>query len=187
VIGDRWGVTAAEVTRRYPCDDLAPGAGLQLWRGITVRASPRDVWPWVGQIRIAPYSYDWIDNLGRRSPHELRGLPEPVPGEHFTTAFGGHRLGRIVAVTPGEQLTGRIMGAVMSYVLVAETRGTRLLLKVIAAGGRVRGPLLSVGDLVMARRQLLNLGRLAERTAVISSAAAGTRPEKRPPGDESES
>ncbi len=187
MIGDRWGVTAAEVTRRYPCDDLVPGAGLQLWRGITVRAAPRDVWPWVGQIRIAPYSYDWIDNLGRRSPHELRGLPDPLPGEHFTTAFGGRRLGRIVAVTPGEHLTGRIMGAVMSYVLVAESQDTRLLLKVVATGGRVRGPLLSVGDLVMARRQLLNLGRLAEQTAATSSVVAGASLEMRPPDGESES
>jgi hypothetical protein len=183
VIGDRWGVTAAEVARRYPCDEVVSEPGLQLWRGITVRAGPREVWPWVAQIRIAPYSYDWIDNLGCPSPHELRGLPEPVPGEHFTTAFGGRRFGRIVAVTPGEHLTGRIMGAVMSYVLVPESEGTRLLLKIVAAGGPVRGPLLSVGDLIMARRQLLNLGRLAEQTAPTSS-VAGTMPTKRPPHDQ---
>jgi len=188
MIGDRWGVTAAEVARRYPCDDLVSVPGLQLWRGITVRAASRDLWPWVGQIRIAPYSYDWIDNLGRPSPRELRGLPDPVPGEHFTTAFGGRRLGRIVAVTPGEQLTGCIMGAVMSYVLVPESGGTRLLLKIVAAGGPVRGPLLSMGDLVMARRQLLNLGRLAEETATAtSSAGARSMPETRPPDDESRS
>jgi hypothetical protein len=64
VIGDRWGVTQAEIARRYPCDDFVPDPVLQAWRGVTVRASPEYVWPWVTQIRLAPYSYDWIDNLG---------------------------------------------------------------------------------------------------------------------------
>lgn len=134
---------------------------------MTVRARPEHVWPWVAQIRLAPYSYDWIDNLGRRSPQDLRGLPEPVAGESFTTALGGRRFGRIVAVKSGEHLTGTIMGAVMSYVLIPVHDGveTRLLLKVVTAGGRVVAPLLSVGDLIMARRQLLNLAALAERTA----------------------
>ena len=161
VIGDRWGVTDAEVARRYPCDDLVGTPVLQAWRGVGVEAGPDEVWPWIGQIRLAPYSYDWIDNLGRRSPQELRNLPEPVAGEPFTTA-GRRQLGRILSVTPGEQLTGRIMGAVMSYVLVPDGGYTRLLLKVVTGGGRLIAPFASVGDLVMARRQLLNLKRLAE-------------------------
>jgi len=167
VIGDRWGVTRAETTRRYPCDDLVPDPVLQAWRGVTVRARPEHVWPWVGQIRLAPYSYDWIDNLGRRSPQNLLGMPEPVVGESFTTALGGRRFGRIVAVESGKHLTGTIMGAVMSYRLdpVDDGLQTRLLLKVVTAGGRTIAPLLSVGDLIMARKQLLNLAALAERTA----------------------
>ena len=55
-------------------------------------------------------------------PQHLYPLPEPTPGEHFTTALGGQRVGEIVAVLPGEQLTARIMGAVMSYVLVRQDR-----------------------------------------------------------------
>ncbi len=167
MIGDRWGVTDAEVTRRYPCDDLVPAPVLQAWRGVTVRVEPENVWRWVAQIRLAPYSYDWIDNLGRQSPRRLSPLPEPALGEHFTTALGGRRFGKIVAVVPGEQLTGRIMGAVMSYVLVREDLSTRLLLKIVMAQGRLVAPWVAVGDLVMARRQLLNLARLAEQTSPI--------------------
>ena len=167
VIGDRWGVTEAEITRRYPCDDLVPAPVLQAWRGVTVRAEPEIVWRWVTQIRLAPYSYDWIDDLGRRSPRYLRPLPEPAPGEYFTTALGGRRFGKIVAVVPGEHLTARIMGAVMSYVVVREDLTTRLLLKIVMAQVRLTAPLLAVGDLVMARRQLLNLARLAEQTSPI--------------------
>ncbi len=167
MIGDRWGVTQAEIMRRYPCDDLVPDPVLQAWRGVTVRATPERVWPWVGQIRLAPYSYDWIDNLGRRSPQELRGLPEPAVGESFTAALGGRRLGRIIAVESGKHLTATIMGAVMSYLLVPVHDGlqTRLLLKIVTARGRALAPLLSIGDLIMARRQLLNLAALAERSA----------------------
>lgn len=162
MIGDRWGVTDAETRLRYPCDDVVPRPVLQAWRGVTVDAPPEQVWPWIAQIRLAPYSYDWIDNLGRRSPQELRGLPDPVPGEPFSRS-GGRPLGRILSVTPGQQLTARIMGGVMSYVLVPGDRSTRLLLKVVTGGGRVLAPFVSVGDLVMARRQLLNLKALAER------------------------
>jgi hypothetical protein len=175
VIGDRWGVTDAEVARRDPCDDVVRTPAFEAWRGVTVRAPASHVWPWVAQIRLAPYAYDWIDNLGRRSPRELRGLPEPRVGEPFSAAFGGRPAGRILSVEPGVQLTGLIMGTVMSYVLVPSPSpspspagghggggATRLLLKLAAPGRRAVTPLLCVGDLVMARRQLRTLARLAE-------------------------
>jgi hypothetical protein len=163
MLGDRWGVADSEATRSYPCDDFVVSPVLQAWRGVRVEAPAAAVWPWVGQVRLAPYSYDWIDNLGRRSPRHLVGLPEPRVGEAFTTA-GGRKLGRIVSVDPGRQLTGTIMGAFMSYVLVPEEHDTtRLLLKVVMRTTRWTAPVLSVGDLVMARRQLLNLKQLAER------------------------
>jgi hypothetical protein len=164
VLGDRWGVSDAEVARRYPCDDLVPAPAVAAWRGISVDAAPEVVWRWLIQIRLAPYSYDWIDNLGRTSPRQLQGLSDPVVGDRFTAAFGV-RVGRVLAVDPGEQLTGEILGAVMSYVLVPDGHGTRLLLKLAMRGGRMVAPLLSLGDLVMARRQLRNFAALAEASA----------------------
>ncbi|MBO0854158.1 MAG: polyketide cyclase [Nocardia sp.] len=120
------------------------------------------VWPWVTQVTIAPYSYDWIDNLGRRSPPALMDLPEPRVGQPFTTA-AGRRLGRIVSVTAGRELTGTIMGAYMSYVLVPQDQyTTRLLLKVVMDTNRPVALAVSLGDLIMARRQLLNWKHLAE-------------------------
>ncbi|MET8152663.1 polyketide cyclase [Actinoplanes sp. NPDC049668] len=163
MIGDRWGVTDDEMLRHYPCDEFVGAPALQAWRGVHVAAPTATVWPWVVQVRIAPYSYDWIDNLGRRSPRRIMGLPEPEVGEAFTSS-GGRKLGRIVSLDPGKQLTGTIMGAFMSYVLVPQERNTtRLLLKVVMQTNRWAAPALSVGDLVMARRQLLNLKQLAER------------------------
>ncbi|WP_202878762.1 hypothetical protein [Ornithinimicrobium ciconiae] len=114
-------------------------------------------------MRLAPYSYDWIDNLGRRSPRTLLDLPEPTVGERYTTA-GRREMGRIVSLEPQRQLTGTILGAFMSYLLVpGGHQTTRLLLKVVMNPSRVLAPALSVGDLVMARRQLLNFKELAEQ------------------------
>jgi hypothetical protein len=163
MIGDRWGVSQGETLRSYPCDEFVASPTMQAWRGVRVEAPAEAVWPWVAQVRLAPYSYDWIDNRGRRSPQDLVGLPEPEVGDRFTTA-GGRELGRIVSVDPGKQLTGTIMGAFMSYVLVPQEHDvTRLLLKVVMRTARWATLGLSVGDLIMARRQLLNFKQLAER------------------------
>jgi len=163
MIGDRWGVSASEILRAYPCDDCVASPTLQAWRGVSVAAPAEAVWAWVAQVRLAPYSYDWIDNLGRRSPREIAHLPEPQVGDTFT-AVGGRELGRIVSVDPGKQLTGAIMGAFMSYVLVPQKpETTRLLLKVVMRTTRLGALGLSIGDLIMARRQLLNFKHLAER------------------------
>ena len=109
-------------------------------------------------------SYPCDDFVASPTMQAWRGcLPEPEVGERFTTA-GGRELGRIVSVEPGKQLTGTIMGAFMSYVLVPREHDvTRLLLKVVMRTTRWAAVGLSVGDLIMARRQLLNLKQLAER------------------------
>jgi hypothetical protein len=99
MIGDRWGVSQSETLRSYPCDEFVAPPAMQAWRGVRVEAPAEAVWPWVAQVRLAPYSYDWIDNRGRRSPRDLAGLPEPEVGDRFTTA-GGRELGRIVSVDP---------------------------------------------------------------------------------------
>jgi hypothetical protein len=161
MIADRWGVTNAEVQQHYPCDDVWSSPAGELWRGDTVEGPPERVWPWVRQIRIAPYSYDWLDNLGRRSPQTIQDLPDPKPGDNFSTAASGP-IGRVLTAEPGYQLTATIMGCLMSYVLVPQGEHTRLLLKVLLPRTGPLAALLSIGDLVMARRQLLNLKRLAE-------------------------
>jgi hypothetical protein len=165
VIGDRWGVSADEVRLRYPCDDLVPSPAVELWRGVTVHAPARAVWPWVRQLRVAPYSYDWVDNAGHRSPTTLRDLPDPRPGDRFSTVAGRFAVGRVVATEPGRHLTASVMGALMSYLLVPDGDDTRLLLKVVLPEHRWYGSALAVGDWPMARRQLLTLKRLAESEA----------------------
>lgn len=163
MIGSHWGVTPAEVAREYPCDTYVPLDAVQLWRGVTVNAPAAAVWPWLRQLQVAPYSYDWLDNLGHSSPREVQTLPEPQPGEPFSRLAGRFPVGRVLLVQPGSQLTAEIMDAVMSYVLSPEGASTRLLLKVVLDRALWYATPLAVGDWVMARRQLLNLKGLAER------------------------
>lgn len=161
-MGQRWGVTDAEVARHYPCDDLVPNAPVQLWRAVTVHADAPTVWRWLRQVQLAPYSYDWIDNLGRQSPRQLRELADPSAGQHFTMTAGRWKVGRTLAVEPGVHLTASILGAVMSYVLVPERGATRLLLKIVLPEKRWYSTPLALGDWPMARKQLMTLKRLAE-------------------------
>lgn len=163
MIGDRWGVTDEETKSSYPCDRFAPNPTVQAWRAVTIEASTSVVWSWLIQVRLAPYSYDLIDNLGRRSPRELLHLDDPEIGDPFSSS-GGRPLGRIVALVHEEHLTGQIIGATMTYRLHdLGDAGTRLVLKVVGEYPRPLAPLLSVGDLVMARQQLLNFKKYAEQ------------------------
>ena len=77
MLADRWGVTDEETRRHYPCDDFVNAPALEAWRAVDIAAAADVVWPWVTQLRVAPYSYDWIDNLGRRSPHTSWTCPNP--------------------------------------------------------------------------------------------------------------
>ena len=161
MIGDRWGVSDEETRRAYGCDAFVDHPTLEAWRGLTVSARPAGVWARLRQVRLAPYSYDLIDNLGRQSPSALQELQDPSVGDPFTRAFGRDQ-GEVVAVEPGRELTARIMGAYMSYLVLPDGPRTRLLLKVVAKTSPWLAPAASVGDLVMARKQLLNLKALAE-------------------------
>ena len=161
MIGDRWGVTDDETRRHYGCDDFVSRPTLEAWRGVTVDAAPATLWARLRQVRLAPYSYDILDNLGRRSPRERREVPEPAVGDPFTHALGRDR-GRILAIVPGRELTATIMGAHLSYAALPGEGATRLVLKVVARTPPWLAPALSLGDLVMARKQLLTLKALAE-------------------------
>lgn len=161
MIGDRWGVSDAETRLEFPCDDFVETPTMVAWRGVSIDAPADVVWARLKQVRLAPYSYDLVDNLGRRSPAQRLDLPDPRVGDPFTRAFGRDQ-GTVVSVDPGRHLTAEIMGAHMSYVVVPRPHDTRLLLKVVARTSPWLAPALSLGDLVMARKQLLRLADLAE-------------------------
>lgn len=166
-----WGSTATERGEAYPCDGLVEDPRATVFRAIDVGAPQEVVFRWLCQLRVAPYSYDKLDNFGRRSPQELTpGLEHLAIGQRVATIF------RLVGFETGRSLTifhrGPVFGEVAcTYRASGVAPGrSRIVVKLIWSPRRaplawLLQPLLPPGDLVMMRRQLLNLKQLAERTS----------------------
>jgi hypothetical protein len=172
-----WGSTAAERSASYPCEGFVRGAGLEVYRAIDISAPPGTVFRWLCQLRAAPYSYDLLDNLGRRSPRELTpGLEELEVGQRVMTIF------HLASFEPGRHLTivcdgiGRkLLGNVSStYTVLPTAAGSRLVLKLVAVPpfgglfGAAYRRVMPWFDLLMMRKQFLTLKRLAEETAAAA-------------------
>lgn len=171
---DLWGVTADEVAREYPADALIPD-GHRVLRGVPCAAESTVLYRRVCHLRHAPYSYDWLDNLGRRSPRQLIVDSETLTQRQvMMTIFVLHSFSR------GRQLTLRIRPGAPTALFgdVAVTYQTqpagvghsRLVAAVrFGAPDGVLGAAylraLAWGDLLMMRKQLRTLARLAEADA----------------------
>jgi len=178
--GIEWGSTAAERSASYPCEEFVPDAVLEVWRAIDIAAPVPVVYRWLCQLGVAPYSYDLLDNLGRRSPRELTpGAEQLEVGQRMMTIFhlGSFEPDRHVTIVCdgiGRKLLGRVSS---SYVVSPTESGSRLVLKlvVVPSGGKLlRAPyrwVMPWFDLFMMRKQFLNLKRLAEKTAAETTAA----------------
>ena len=70
-ISQTWGTTEAERKIVFPCDELITDIDAAAFRGVTINASALTIFRWLCQMRVAPYSYDLIDNFGRQSPRKL--------------------------------------------------------------------------------------------------------------------
>lgn len=167
-----WQVRAEEVEAAYGCDTLARPGDDRLLRAVDVAAPPEAVFAWLGNLRLAPYSYDWLDNLGRRSPRALRSdLPPLAAGQRVMTIF------TVDDVVPGSELTIRLhpgparalFGEVLvTYAVRRRASGSRLIAVLRLGQGRggmlsrARRYALAWGDLLMMAKQLRTLAGLAE-------------------------
>jgi hypothetical protein len=143
-----------------PCDALAPNAGTRADRAISVAAPPSIVFAWMCQLRVAPYSYDLLDNFGHRSPQKRNaGLSHLELGQRFMTLFA------LSSFVDGEQITLRCKGVAVTYAVREQGAGSRLHVRVLFDGPVLLGRLVALGDLVMMRKQLLTLKALAEQEA----------------------
>lgn len=60
----------------------------ELLRHIEIGAGACDIYNWLKQLRIAPYSYDFLDNRGSKSPgYIIENLPPLKINSHFLLAF----------------------------------------------------------------------------------------------------
>ena len=174
-ISETWGTEPQERVLNFPCDRVIANPDAALYRGVTIKATPEIIFRWLCQMRVAPYSYDWIDNFGHQSPRYLiPGLENLETGQRVMSIF------KLVEFEPGRHLT-IVLTRPRAIVLFGEVAGSylilpqgeqrcRLIAKLLVRYPK-RGPWITMrwflpwGDLLMMRKQLLTLKRLAEQQA----------------------
>jgi hypothetical protein len=178
---DSWGSTPDERGEPYPCDDQVDGPIRLLFRAVSVETPTEMVFRWLCQLRVAPYSYDLIDNFGRRSPRTLTpGLDQLEVGQRFMGIFAlvHYDTGRSITLDSTTRALGRV---VVSYQVTADgAAASRLVAKLVVPRGSgrwtaLKDRILAAGDLVMMRKQLLTLKHLAEAGAPLSEASPDSR------------
>lgn len=178
MIFERWGATNDEVNGPMPGDDIVDSARLVATRSITLASPPDVVFPWLRQMgfgRAGWYSYDLLDNLGRRSATSVNPAwqtletGDPVPGGpvNFIAVRVDAPRCLVLHLGPTPEKKRRVDFS-LAYDLRDDPAGTRLVTRVRARidapGGRiVERFLLGPGDGIMLRRQLLNLAQRMDR------------------------
>jgi hypothetical protein len=171
-----WGSTEGERHRSYACDLASmPEKSVELFRAVDVAAPGEVTFRRLCHMRLAPYSYDLVDNGGRRSPRALTpGVENLEAGQRFMRIF------TLESFVRGEHLTLRLTSPrarkmfadiVITYAILPTSPATCRLLAKVRCGPadrvdqRIRIELLAWGDLLMMRKQLLTLGHLAHLDA----------------------
>lgn len=167
---ETWGATPEEVESVVVGDDLFADARVIATRCITISAPPHEVFPWIRQMgfgRAGWYSYDWIDNLGRKSARRIHPEWQNVESGHRVpagpTAFIAEDVNPphsfVLSMTP--RGARKKLMFTLAYELRPHADGTRLVTRmrtrVEAPGGRLLECLLSIGDGIMVRKQLRTL------------------------------
>ena len=166
----QWGPGRALAGKRFDCDDDVPSGGVRLTRSVLVQADAGTTWLWLCQLRRAPYSYDVIDNLGRRSPRVADPrMTHLTIGDRFMTIFTVSRFEDGSSITIRRR-QGQLFGDVRVTYQIEPIRADLCLLHGImplppaeTVVSRLANNALAWGDLVMMRKQLRTLACLAER------------------------
>ncbi len=95
-------------------DSIVPDPFFTVTHAITIDAPPDQVWPWLAQLgstRAGWYSYDWIDNGGRRSEEHVRpDLQDIRPGDVLPALPGATAAFVVDVVDPPRDLILTVPG-----------------------------------------------------------------------------
>jgi hypothetical protein len=169
-----WGSTPDEVASALPGDELCPDARVSATRSITLEAPPEQVFPWLRQMgfgRAGWYSYDLLDNLGRRSARSIVdewqhvSAGDMIPGGPvgFEAAIVDPPHTFVLRLAARGRI-GRRIGFTLAYDLRPVEGGTRLVTRArarvdIPGGVLLERLILEPGDGIMVRKQLLEFAR----------------------------
>ncbi len=169
----RWfqlsGATAEEIRAVSPADELMPKAVDRWVRCITISAPTNVVYQWLCQLTLVPYSFDFIDFPGRKSPNRLvPGAENLRIGQDFLIfTLTDFEKDRYIAGVSRPEFHARYGRISVSYeIRELKPTQTRLQANACLADDQppLRRALLAAGDRIMAGRQLRRLKKLAEKT-----------------------
>jgi hypothetical protein len=149
----------------------------EILRSIEISAKASDIFVWLKQLRIAPYSYDFIDNRCKKSPDFIvENLPPLKAYTHFLLVF------HILEFKENSFVVGRFCEPInppvnlymcdmfIEYRIVEKATRSRLWCKIkghfntdISSRGFFF--IFSVGNKMMMSKQLRNIQRLSELSA----------------------
>jgi hypothetical protein len=167
-----WGATAEEINSSVVGDDLCSDATVVATRSITIGAAPQEVFPWIRQMgfgRAGWYSYDWLDNLGRKSATTIHDEWQSVEAGDKIPSGPTSFTATIVDAPRHFVLEIQSLGKkspklhfTLAYELRDDPQGTRLVTRMrsrinLPLGSLFEKLILGPGDGIMLRRQLLNI------------------------------
>ncbi len=171
-----WGSTTEEVHSSVVGDNLCPDATLIATRSITINAAPQEVFPWIRQMgfgRAGWYSYDWLDNLGRKSATRVHeewqsvhsGDKVPSGPISFTAAIVDAPCHFVLEIRSLGKKNPKLHFT-LAYELRDDPQGTRLVTRMrsqikLPFGRLFEKLILGPGDGIMLRRQLLTISKYA--------------------------
>lgn len=126
-----WGIETDEKTKALAGDDVVTVPVASETRGITIDATPEDVWPWLVQMGFARagwYSYDRLDQRGKSVDGIVAEWQTLKVGDIMPTHQGGGF--EVVAIEPGRSLVLRSDTALVAAQAAAAEAATKAKAKV---------------------------------------------------------
>jgi hypothetical protein len=183
----RWGAYDEELSLPLPGDDIVANPSIDHTRAITIEAEPTDIWPWLvqmGKHRGGLYSYDCLDTMF--------GYLDGPSSESILPDFQDLKKGDVMPIGRDEtdkddfyvhiadKYRALVIGAnnpafrnLVSWAMVLIPIGSRTTRLIVRVRGKMDEGIKSAviqaalepASFVMLRKQMLNLKRLAERSA----------------------
>ena len=178
---DSWGASTEEINASLPGDELVLSPNIGYTRGISVNASPEQIYPWIVQIGAEKggwYSYEWFEtnvlrcqnsNAGRIH-EEWQGLKvgdkvRMCPDENMPPAYVVARMDPDQAIVLGHR-EGDKWVEVWQFVLVPQQDGsTRLVIRSRSEMGGWFWNIMRPGEFIMMRGMVLGIRERAEAMA----------------------
>ena len=173
-----WGSKPEERKLPFTADRFVKNQNGRYFRAVDIDAPASLVYQWICQMKVAPYSYDRLDNKGKQSPQCLTpGVEKLTIGDKMMTIFNVDHFipNKEVTLTmdvPPKPYDAFYVPTAITYRILPARDGLkdhcRVVVKYVASWkhtllGQVERLFIIVADFIMMRRQLLNFKQLAER------------------------